>query len=357
MDELVKASAQQRLQTWIQERHRVLLEQIMLTWEEGTHRLNPDHALMEELLTLLAPEPASPLGSLPADTDRDLGTGLDLVSASASQGEVLKRLLEALQPFAERSALFVVKQGIATLYAVRGFESDQPRMGSAVVPPPELETVLQGRSSLTLKTGAAYGALLAPLSRFEASDARVLPLRLRQRVVALLLVDSGLRQVIDHPNHIRALCHAAEATLAALAVAREEEKPPPVAAPSTPSAPDMLPPHAMRTQRISDPIALHEVSELDPKVRQNAERSARVLVGDIELYFPQKVEQGRARGNLYGLLRDELERSRASFVERYGADVEFRHQIFYQTVVHQLCGGDPSLLGQAPWPERNQGDK
>ncbi len=359
MDEQVKASAQQRLQGWIQERHRVLLEQIMLTWDEGVHRLNPDMMLMEELALMLAPEAPAPLPEIPADTDQDLGTGLDLITHSASQGEVLKRLLEAVQSFAERSALFVVKQGIATLYAARGFESDQPRMGSAVVPPPELEMLLQGRSAQPVKTGAAYDALLTALSRFEASDARVLPLRLRQRVVALLMVDSGLRQVIDHPNHIRALCHAAEATLASLAVTREEEKPTAPVAPAslaTQPAAEALPPHAMRTQRIADPIHLTEASPLDTKIRQNAERSARVLVGDIEIYFPQKVEQGRARGNLYGLLRDELDRSRASFIERYGADVESQHRIFYQTVVHQLCGGDANLMGQTPWPERNQGD-
>ena len=80
-----------------------------------------------------------------------------------------------------------------------------------------------------------------------------------------------------------------------------------------------------------------------------AERSARVLVGDIELYFPAKVAQGQAQGSLYAVLRDELDRSRASFTERYGVDLENQHQIFYQTVVQQLCAGDPSRLGPAPW--------
>ena len=91
---------------------------------------------------------------------------------------------------------------------------------------------------------------------------------------------------------------------------------------------------------------------LDPMVRINAERSARVLVGDIELYFPAKVAQGQNQGNLYAAMRDELDRSRASFVERYGAELESQHQIFYKTVVQQLCAGNPSRLGPAPWAAR-----
>ena len=59
--------------------------------------------------------------------------------------------------------------------------------------------------------------------------------------------------------------------------------------------------------------------------------------------------QGRQKGNLYAALRDELDRSLASFVERYTVEVENQYHIFYQTVVQQLCEGDATKLGQAPW--------
>ena len=88
---------------------------------------------------------------------------------------------------------------------------------------------------------------------------------------------------------------------------------------------------------------------LDPKTRSAAERLARVLTGDIELYFPAKVAQARATGNLYGLLRDELERSRQTFLDRFGADLEKDHHIFKDIVVALLCDGDASKLGATPW--------
>lgn len=341
MDDLRKDSIKPLVQAWLQERLQSLQEQVVMTWEEGLGRLKPDDALLQKILDAAGPEPVEdPFPEAAADTENDLGVGLDLIESAASQGEVLKNMLDGLQPFVERSALFVVKQGIASLYAHRGFESDSPRLGAPVVPPPELDDLLQGRIQGIHRTGPSYQALLGPLSRFEASDVRILPLRLRRKPVALLLVDSGLRQVIDHPNHVRALAHAAEAALSFQAGQKEEERaatPPPEVHPAAP------------TQRIQEPIAEAPAPSLDAKVRANAERSARVLVGDIELYFPAKVTQGRAQKKLYALLRDELDRSRASFVERYGADVEEQHQIFFHTVVQQLCDGDPSLLGPVPW--------
>lgn len=341
MDETLREPLKQMIHKWVNDRHQALLEQVMMTWEEGMGRLNPDDGLLQKIHELLAPLPAQedPFPEVAPDTENDLGAALNLLESSASQGEVLKRLLDGLQPFVERSALFVIKQGIASLFSQRGFESDIPKPGAPVVPPPELEALIQCKVPFIETPGAAYQALLGTLSRFEASCVRILPLRLRRKTVALLLVDSGLRQVIDHPNHVRAIAHTAEAALSFLAGLKEDEKPS-VSAESHPSMP---------TQRIPEPIVEPAVTALDPKIRANAERSARVLVGDIELYFPNKVIQGRQKANVYAALRDELDRSLASFVERYSAEVESQHHIFYQTVVQQLCEGDPGKLGQAPW--------
>lgn len=339
MNENVQASLKTLLQQWMTVRQQALLEQVMVGWSQATGQLNPDDALVQSLVDAIPePEPA-PLPEPPAaeDLDAPLAEALDRLDGAGTQGEVLKFLLDGLQSFAERSALFVLKQGIATVFTHRGFDGEAPRTGSPVVPPPDLEEVIHNRVRFIQAPGPAYHALLAPLSPFQAEDAWILPLRLRKKVVALVLADSGRTPRIAHPGHARALALAAEARLSYLAGAKEEERAtPPESHPST------------LTQRVPDAIA-EPVSALDPKVRMNAERSARVLVGDIELYFPAKVAQGQQQGNLYQVLRDELDRSRASFVERYGIDLENQHQIFYQTVVQQLCEGDPSRLGQAPW--------
>lgn len=424
----------QILLTWLHERHQALLEQVMMTWEEGLGRLKPDDALAQQLMAAMPVPPVPPpliAAAHPVITsDPELGAALDLLDNAPSQAEVLHKLLDGLRPFADRSALYIIKQGIASLYASRSFDGDAAKPGTPIVPPPELEALISGQVPVIQKTGAAYLALVRPLSGLTSADVRIHPIRLKRKTVALVLTDSGLRSTLDNPQHIRALVRSAEAALAFLSGPKDEDKPssgplkttgpmpviapiaplpPPMARPTpTPPVPPLPPPMArptpptplppigppashatttmkmpvpaelrlparpappapssppssiapialpsaigpssMPTQQVPEPIEAGPT--LDPKIRATAERLARVLVSDIELYFPQKVAQGRQQGNIYSLLRDELERSRATFIDRFGEPTESQHRIFIQTVQAQLCEGIPSKLGPAPW--------
>lgn len=400
------------LHQWMEDRQRTLQEVLTVTLEEELGRLRPDEALVQGLMEQVAALQAS---SGSASLERDLAAALDHLEHAPTQAEALKALMDGLQPLCERCALFIVKQGIANLFSHRGFDSEAPRSGVPVVPPPELESLLAG-SALRAAGGPAYAALLKPLSPTLAAESLVLPLRLRRKVVGVVVLDCGHRQRLDHPSLLRSVVLAAESALSHLAAAGHEgtgamptmappARPAPAGPPTgqapapqpQPQAPAPTPPQkitapmspadvrssqpmvppptpaatlapaptpgvraldtrdltpSVPTQMVPDPIPLPAAApagELDPKVRATAERLARVLVGDIELYFPQKVAQGRQSGNLYGLLREELDRSRQTFLERFGAEVESRHRIFLSTVVGQLCDGDPRRLGNAPW--------
>ena len=325
------------LETWLNKQNQTLLEEVMATWQSALGHFHLDDRLLDQLKEALpAQEPSVPS----AHQQRELGAALDLLEGATSQSDLLKRLLDALAPLAERSALFILKQGLASLYAHRGFEADARAKAGAVVPPAELEALIQGSSRSIRKKGAAYSALLAPISGFEASDIAIFPLFHKRRTVALVLVDSGLRQQLDQAEPARALVHVASAMLASLAAGKEED--------TRPAAPQDLHPSAP-TQVVPEPIETPPPAELDPRTRSAAERLARVLVGDVELYFPAKVAQAQSQGNLYKHLRDELERSRATFVERFGEDVEKQHRIFTSTVIQLLCDGNVARLGAAPW--------
>jgi len=341
MDASTQADLRTTLRQWIAQRQQAFREQVTQAWLEAQELFQPDDGLVELIRSSVEPRDLPAGTGAGANLDADLGAGLDRLAEAATQGEVLKGLLEGVARFAGRSALFVIKQGIATLYAHRGFEEEHPRPGVPVVPPPELDQLIQGQTTLIGAPGPAYQALLVPLGNRSAAALRIIPLRLRRKTVALLLADSGGEAPLDHPNQLRALALGAEARLSFLSGAREEERTVPA---------ETHPSHV--TQRLPDPIAEPAAPALDPQVRGNAERSARVLVGDIELYFPAKVAQGQHQGNLYAAMKDELDRSRASFVERYGAELENQHRIFYKTVVQQLCAGDPTRLGPAPWATR-----
>jgi hypothetical protein len=324
-----------QLEAWLNLHNQTLLEEVMATWQGALAKFHLDEAFLSGLRG--TDSPSAPAGHSES-SDAHLATALDLLEGATSQSDLLKRLLDALSPLVERSALFVLKQGLASLYTHRGFEAGAPLRSGAVVPPPELEAVIHGLSQSLRSTGPGYSALLSPISKFEAADVAVFPIRHKKKAVALLLVDSGLRQRIDHPIQIRALALATSAMLASLAAGKEEPRPQPGEFPT--SAPTQVVPEAMESAT---------AVELDPRTRSAAERLARVLVGDVELYFPDKVAQAHRQGNLYGLLRNELERSRATFVDRFGEAVEIQYRIFTTTIIQLLCDGDVAKLGAAPW--------
>lgn len=327
-----------RLEAWLNQQNQSLLEEVMATWQKALGHFQPTEGFLAELReSLPAPEATTPSGA----EEHDLATALDLLEGATSQSDLLKRLLNALSPLVERSALFILKQGLASLYTHRGFEAESLAKTGAVVPPKELEALISGSTRTIRRKGPAYSALIAPISGFEAADIAIFPLLHKRRPVALVMVDSGLRQTLDHPEQARALVLVASAMLATLAASKEEE------ARVQPPAPEPHP--SSPTQVIPEPMEPTSQADLDPRTRAAAERLARVLVGDVELYFPAKVAQARTQGNLYRQLRDELERSRATFVERFGEEVENRHRIFTSTLVQLLCDGDVSKLGPAPW--------
>ncbi|HTL98365.1 MAG TPA: hypothetical protein VL181_06125 [Holophagaceae bacterium] len=373
------------LAAWLGGRRQVVLEELAATIQLSLERLEPDDTLLSRLAAAL-PSPGESSGA----AEQAVDAALDGMAAAASQAECLQRMLDGLALLVPRCAVFIVKQGTLNLYAWRGFATENPKSGTPVMPPPDLLDLVMGKAEILEAPGPGYQALLASLSPLRAPSLRVLPLRLKRRTVAIVLADSGNHANLPHPQLVRALVQCGVAALNNLGTAAPEDRvsvtqevpklppamqaampePPPPSAPRfvSPSAatgpvpmsalrppPAPAPPPPPPPVPMTVPSSPMEITNpgqtvgMDPKVRSAAERLARVLTGDIELYFPAKVAQARTTGNLYGLLRDELERSRQTFLERFGADLEKDHHIFRDIVVGLLCDGDASKLGTTPW--------
>jgi hypothetical protein len=88
-----------------------------------------------------------------------------------------------------------------------------------------------------------------------------------------------------------------------------------------------------------------EVSDEERRFHNDARRFARLLVSEIKLYNEQKVTDGRAGGNLYDRLRDEIDRSRQMYDKRVHPSVSPRFDYFHQELVNTLADGDASKLG------------
>jgi hypothetical protein len=89
----------------------------------------------------------------------------------------------------------------------------------------------------------------------------------------------------------------------------------------------------------------HETSadKAEDEQHRRAHRFAKLLVEEIELYNQSKVAEGRKRKDLYALLKDDIEKSRAAYEQRFGQTVGGDY--FSAELVRILADNDPALLG------------
>lgn len=78
---------------------------------------------------------------------------------------------------------------------------------------------------------------------------------------------------------------------------------------------------------------------------EDAKRLARLLVSEIKLYNERKVEEGRAAGDIYERLKDDIERSRQVYEERTPEAVRRGSDYFRDELVRILAEGKPDILG------------
>jgi hypothetical protein len=81
------------------------------------------------------------------------------------------------------------------------------------------------------------------------------------------------------------------------------------------------------------------------RAHDDARRLARLLISEIKLYNEKKVEEGRGSNDLYGRLKDDIERSRQVYDERTPAAVRQDTDFFHDELVRILADGRAEALG------------
>ena len=80
----------------------------------------------------------------------------------------------------------------------------------------------------------------------------------------------------------------------------------------------------------------------EPQIDEDAQRFARLLVSEIVLYNEVQVKAGQKKGDLMRRLKEPIQRSRQSYLERFGSQAI---SCFDEELVETLAQGDPSLMG------------
>jgi hypothetical protein len=315
----------------------------------------------------------------------DLLRGVAAIHAGGTQKEILRALLDSVAQHSGRTALFVIKGGMATGWQGRGFEDNDG------VKDFTLDTS-RGLPERVLHEKAPFsGQVLDMDPRFidrfggPADDHIVmLPLLLKDKVAALLYVDCGLDKNRLDTASVELLVVSTSAWLELVSLRKQAPRETAPYADSVPAASAM-----QAATSFNDPFAGHAprhtaaaarayeapaepahaevmsvaaaaagvdpgasvghagatLSEEDADVHRKAQRFARLLVDEIKLYNQAKVAEGRKNKDLYDRLKEDIDKSRATFKKRYGNTVAASVDYLQAELVRSLAEDDISVMG------------
>jgi hypothetical protein len=355
--------------------------------------------LREELVRRIVDElpessPAATAGVSGESGAANLLKAVAAIQAGATQREILRALLDNTVRYSGRVALFVIKAGAATGWQGRGFTKD----GDDTIKDFGLNVTMgvpeQALRSRMPYSGATNEIDAEFISRFGApadDKVLVLPLLLKEKVAALVYADTGVDasgKMETSALELLVLATSAWLEVASLrkqaqkeenaeAAAEKTESAPPVHTTSAPSDPfaSHAPKHVVAAAvsvpaepvEAEQPVAVAQAEPIvaaaaaaapapatdafaslspgDADVHRKAQRFARLLVDEIKLYNQVKVAEGRRNKDLYDRLKEDIEKSRATYQKRYGNTVAGGADYFTQEVVRSLAEDDRSIMG------------
>jgi pyruvate/2-oxoglutarate dehydrogenase complex dihydrolipoamide acyltransferase (E2) component len=287
-----------------------------------------------------------------------------------SQADILNVLLDFAARFSGRVALFVVRGESATIWQARGFPDDNGlRNFNLNLADPVVARVVQER--IPGAAGLDFDPnFLAKVGHAAGGNAILLPLVLRDKVSALVYGDCGLEGGKLDVAALKLMMRSAGMWLEVLSLrkalggtAAPEPAPQPAQNPTPQSARATVTAAPVTHERAAAVVAASEaapaaarsatavatpevqVREEEREVHMRAQRFARLLVDEIKLYNQSKVKEGRAGRDLYDRLKEDIEKSRASYNRRYGSSPAATGDYFTKELIRILADNDVSLLG------------
>jgi hypothetical protein len=352
--------------------------------------------LRDELVQRVLEQVQSGAGPGSASSAGELLRAVSLIHAGGTQREILRALLDSAAQHCGRVALFVVKAGTATGWQGRGFdESDAIKDFAIDVSSGLGARALQDRTVARGRASEVDGRFIEQFKRPADSQVLILPLVLKDKVAALVYADSGSKAGNMDAVALELLVAS---TSAWLEVALLRKQAPKDAGAVTPTAERMQAPVPVQTvSSYVDPFASHspthaaagmrartegasaavagaEASEresqaeeaavvaasvavaaaeapqtnlppADVETHRKAQRFAKLLVDEIKLYNQAKVAEGRKHKDLYDRLKEDIDKSRATYQRRYGNTAAASGDYFNSEVVRSLAEDDPGIMG------------
>ena len=309
-----------------------------------------------------------------APPSAELDGAVSAIQDVTAQTDILRSLLEGCAKFCSRAALFVIRAGVANGWQARGFSDD------GAVKKFQVDTgkglAARAFQSQNLAAAAAIefdGAFNQEVGNPADGNALILPLVVKEKVAALVYCDCGTEKAWQIDNSaLQLLVRTAglwiellslrktagsvatdsEAPAAMAAAAAAVPPPAPVAAAPPPPPPAPVVEAAPPPPPPAPPAAASAASEPaissgDEELHKKAKRFAKLLVDEIKLYNKDRVAQGKQNGDIYERLKDDIDKSRATYDKRYGSTPAASADYFSKEVVRILADNNPELMGGA----------
>lgn len=335
--------------------------------------------------------PANTGDARPAGKDGDTTALLRAVAnihAGTTQKEILRGLLASGSEHCARVALFVVKAGSATGWQSVGFADDDAIKDFSLDPSAgPVMHALQNRVATPANIAEMDPRFVEQFGGPANEQVLVLPLMLKDKVAALVYADGGADGTMDAAA-LELLVMATSAWLEVTSLRKQSLRE--VGEAGSSAERSAAAPAVQTVSSFSDPFAAHapkhiaadspgvaepssaaEVVEVtasahsgagaaapaaatdpfaglspeDADVHRKAQRFARLLVDEIKLYNQAKVAEGRKHKDLYDRMKDDIEKSRATYQKRYGNTAAASAPYFQQELVRSLAEDDLSIMG------------
>ena len=356
-------------------------------------------SLRQELFRELQREAAALGGAGAAQSGRaalmELSQVLTRILAPTSQTEIMGACLQGAAAFAGRAVLFVRRgESFAFWRAERLTDAAASGLRSANISAaePGIFQEIASTQQGVLKSRSVVMPALIEKVLGESGDGHMglFPVAVAGRLVAALYADAGnpagsfLPEAIQIVARVTGLSletaagraaavasHPAAAGAPEKAVAPVVEEGPPAApvadAPAKAVAEDksatshigsfaaQVPVAPEASLSIPGPPPPDSIPEADQEAHKKAHRFARVAVQDLLSYHKNKIEKGRENKNLYTILKDDIDKTRENYRQRFGKTAARSFDYLHYELVAKLAGNDISALGPQ-YPGATQGD-
>jgi len=206
---------------------------------------------------------------------------------------------------------------------------------------------IQGRDRVSGAATEFDAAFVQQHGAAADRNAALFPLVVRDKVAAILYCDTGSKA--GFPTDFSAIEVLARYTCLWLELAAGKKTSGPQVAES--SAPASTSSASARTSSTAPTASMDAGPEVgnqsadEQELHKKAQRFAKLLVDEIKLYNQSKVAEGKQNRDLYRVLREDIEKSRATYDKRYGGTPVAPARYFDSEIVRILADNDRSLMG------------